>query len=566
MGSGSGRDCEVRTDAMLEVVSGTLKERLWGAIQANVPHEGAPRPALGTETRRGVPVEQLSPNFVAAADAVGVESTPITRGDVTGGTTSALPIVDAIVDGDLERVMHLLVGPGADTNQRNAANWTPLHWALAGIRDRGRLLEVVRKLVEAGADVNAKTAAIGWTPLHLAASRNETGIVEMLLAAGARVNAHSRLGGWTPLQVAEREDARDAAAVLRAAGGKATPQDGLDYVPSYEWGEWPLPRPFQCAPDAARVHYERLYQPPTVLGEIASFAGEGAYAVSGSFTAPGANERLVFETLGFRAYKAEFLRVVSLVDRDGVSRSVMVTDDSMRFERLCRDPLTGTDTMVFKKFYDGACCPWIDTVYMHYDADSGTLTRAFGDRSQVKWTQLLDPSGACWWRAKRDAVSTYEETISALHVGGLADLGDDWNVSGQPISLPIRVIPTETVISALVTLDGLPYDVARVTRVKSGDSGRWKTITVTGGRDTGHDSGGVALVWDGDRKEWRSFYDGYNIEIMGLVGDRLIASAISGKCGTLRLAYRCHFEVDLATFEGQRIYFWEARELVKSAD
>ena len=53
---------------------------------------------------------------------------------------------------------------------------------------------------------------------------------------------------------------------------------------------------------------------------------------------------------------------------------------------------------------------------------------------------------------------------------------------------------------------------------------------------------------------------------MGFAGDRLIASAISGECGTLRLAYRCHFELDLTTYEGRRIYFREARELVESAD
>ena len=47
----------------------------------------------------------------------------------------------------------------------------------------------------------------------------------------------------------------------------------------------------------------------------------------------------------------------------------------MNYEQLCRDPSTGADTAVFERFYDGACCPWIDTVYMHYDPEAGTLTR-----------------------------------------------------------------------------------------------------------------------------------------------------------------------------------------------
>ena len=75
-------------------------------------------------------------------------------------------------------------------------------------------------------------------------------------------------------------------------------------------------------------------------------------------------------------------------------------------------------------------------------------------------------------------MSTYEQTISALRVGDLADLGDEWNVSDEPISLPTRVIPPKTVSSALATLDGLPYDVARITRTESGDSRRWNAVTV----------------------------------------------------------------------------------------
>ena len=134
------------------------------------------------------------------------------------------------------------------------------------------------------------------------------------------------------------------------------------------------------------------------------------------------------------------------------------------------------------------------------------------------------------------------------------------------MSLPTRVIAEETVVSALATLEGLPYDVATITTTESGSVGRWKAVTVTGGRNTFHRWGGVALIWDGERQEWRSFYDSYNIEVMGFAGDRLIASAISGDCGTLRLAVLCHFEVDLTTYEGRRLNVWEARKLVESAD
>ena len=48
--------------------------------------------------------------------------------------------------------------------------------------------------------------------------------------------------------------------------------------------------------------------------------------VSGSFTAPSARERLVFEFLGLGEHRPEFIEVVSLVDHDGISQGVMVTD------------------------------------------------------------------------------------------------------------------------------------------------------------------------------------------------------------------------------------------------
>lgn len=71
---------------------------------------------------------------------------------------------------------------------------TPLHHALAGEAD----IEVVRLLVDAGADVNAKTKpgvcnynfygstpTRGETPLHRAAAFASIEIVELLLQAGA---------------------------------------------------------------------------------------------------------------------------------------------------------------------------------------------------------------------------------------------------------------------------------------------------------------------------------------------------------------------------------------------
>ena len=543
-----------------------LKARLRAAIEADEPEKVRRLMEPGIGANGTDSLKEWALGLAAEVDAVGVMSMLIEEGDVPGTGGEAWSFHGAIIEGDLATLIRRLVGTGTDVNQRNATDWTPLHWALIGIRDSRLRLVVVRKLIESGADVNVATAATGWTPLHIAALWNDSEIVEMLLASGARVNARSHIGGWTPLRLAERhDDTEEAAAVLRAAGGKSIPYDGLACLPSYMLGEWPLPR--QCTSDAAQEQHDRFFHAVlrlADLGLIEWLAGSGTDAVPGSFTAPGTRERLVFETFGFSEDK--WFELVSLVDRTGVSRSVMVRDFSMEFRRLCRDPSTGTDTVVFEKSYDGSCCPWDDTVYMHYDADAGTLTQAFVDRT-AEPAELLDPSGACWWRAKREAKSTYEETISALRVGDLAKLGDHWKFAGgEPMSLPTRVIPANTVASALATLDDLSHDAARVTRTESGDSRRWKTIAVSSGRNWGYVWGGVALVWDGERKEWHSFYDRYHIEIMGFAGDKLVASAISNDCGTYRLGDRCYFEVDLTTHGGRRIASWEARDLLASAD
>ena len=64
-------------------------------------------------------------------------------------------------------------------------------------------LEVVRTLVEEGADVNAARGD-GLTALHLAAEGGHRAVAEALVAAGAAVDAGTRIGGYTSLHVAAR--------------------------------------------------------------------------------------------------------------------------------------------------------------------------------------------------------------------------------------------------------------------------------------------------------------------------------------------------------------------------
>lgn len=76
-----------------------------------------------------------------------------------------------------------LLSEGADAaavSDNREAN-TPLHAALAGAQEPG----VIAALLDGGADPGAR-GGLGWTPLHLAASRGNEGAVDTLLERGAR--------------------------------------------------------------------------------------------------------------------------------------------------------------------------------------------------------------------------------------------------------------------------------------------------------------------------------------------------------------------------------------------
>ena len=90
---------------------------------------------------------------------------------------------------------------GADVNARTIGlDYTPLHWAV-WFNDN---LAVITALMAAGADVGARDDD-GNTPLHLAAGFNDNpAIVTVLIDAGADVDAWEDRYGWTPLHFAAR--------------------------------------------------------------------------------------------------------------------------------------------------------------------------------------------------------------------------------------------------------------------------------------------------------------------------------------------------------------------------
>ena len=86
-----------------------------------------------------------------------------------------------------EEIGEMLIDAGADVNvsSHNAQNVAPIHSAVAG-----RSARLVRKLIEAGADVNRKQER-AVTALHAAAMHGDLEIVRLLIQAGADRKAAS---------------------------------------------------------------------------------------------------------------------------------------------------------------------------------------------------------------------------------------------------------------------------------------------------------------------------------------------------------------------------------------
>ena len=84
---------------------------------------------------------------------------------------------------------------GAWVNVRDDDGWTPLHLVALNSND----LAVIRTLLNAGAEVDAREGESGWTPLHVAAAGGDNpAFIQILVAAGAEVDAQDE-AGYTPL-------------------------------------------------------------------------------------------------------------------------------------------------------------------------------------------------------------------------------------------------------------------------------------------------------------------------------------------------------------------------------
>ena len=130
------------------------------------------------------------------------ESAAQTR-DADGNT----PLLNAVNKGDTDELRRL-VEAGADVNAANDAGVTPLMNA-GGMGNK----EAVELLIQKGANVNHRTSG-NYTPLMQAALVGNTEIVRILLDAGADPTVKDT-GGRTALNYAEDQKHNDVVQLIR---------------------------------------------------------------------------------------------------------------------------------------------------------------------------------------------------------------------------------------------------------------------------------------------------------------------------------------------------------------
>jgi len=92
-------------------------------------------------------------------------------------------------------------GKGADKNKADTGGYTPL--IKASVANQ---VEVVRLLIDAGAEKDSVTRDHGFSALHFAASSNHVEVARFLVEAGAnRIVPSSQMDGFTALDLAVTE-------------------------------------------------------------------------------------------------------------------------------------------------------------------------------------------------------------------------------------------------------------------------------------------------------------------------------------------------------------------------
>ena len=142
-----------------------------------------------------------------------------------GGKTSKelIALSDAVRTGNIEDVKKLLAA-GADVNAKDMYEDTPLYEAVK-LGYKG----IAELLLANGANVNVKNN-VGWVPLHMATALDHNEIVELLVTNGANVDAKDD-DGSTPMHYAAWYDRKEVAELVIAGGADVNAKDENGWTP-----------------------------------------------------------------------------------------------------------------------------------------------------------------------------------------------------------------------------------------------------------------------------------------------------------------------------------------------
>ena len=514
-----------------------------------------------TDVRAAVEEETVGPPPCHARESGNPEKSLTRPGQSSAGERGRLEeIVEMLTNDDRQAVITVIHDHPDVVHLKDAADWSVLHYAVVQHYETGEenTDAVARALMARGADVNAATAIAGWTPLHMAAARNRPRVVSALLTHGADVNAQARVGAWTPLAVAEAMAEWEATRAERVNGAE-TVETAETVALLREAG--------------GKSRYDPAAMPSFI--PLGGFDIGNNDFVQGSFTAVGANERLVFEPVGFKPEMADEMTAVGLIDKDGSTRVLWVTDWLRSFRELCVDPRTGLHHAIFRQGRRGSgSVP--SFLYMQYDSDTGTMTEGFEEFTPDEHYPKLGgvKGGQCRWRELQAEHAIVNDLLGVLRATGHRSLSASEPSEPEPgTTLPTRVIPSSVVESSLARLRELEHLVAVSSDAADPGEGlfedpqysapmilespRWKIIVVLLKAmylgDYGYGDG-VVLVQDKTRGEWRSVFDCGDISLAGL-RDQTVAFRGGDYCD---YCYHCVVAVDLLTNEVKDAeLYWE---------
>jgi len=179
---------------------------IFGSGDAETPPQSPQPPQESpaqSQQQEPKPREQANP---AAKSEPPVAATP---------SAQALPqsLHSAIAKGDYSNALKM-IEQGADIEAKDpGAGASALHYAVM----KGEM-PMVGLLVQRGADVNSRTKT-GTTPLHTAVLYGRYEAVEYLMDKGADINARSASGA-TPLSLADAANLKSIGRLLRGRGAK----------------------------------------------------------------------------------------------------------------------------------------------------------------------------------------------------------------------------------------------------------------------------------------------------------------------------------------------------------